>query len=115
MRVTKALRLVQGQRRRAVAHLPQHGLAASGHVDDGEVAIRHRTQGNAVGRIAVLDPVPGLALPVQHPVLLQIGQQGLQGQPAEGLACLEGQLEGGAADMVHEDQQLVGIDARVLW
>ena len=51
---------------------------------------------------------------MHHALLFEIGQERAQVLAAEHLAVAERQLEGGAAHVVQQDQQLVRRDARVL-
>ena len=57
-------------------------------------------------------PLPAFA--VHDTVLFQVAEHLAEVFLAEAVALLERQLEGRAADMIEQDQQLVGIDARLL-
>ena len=59
-------------------------------------------------------PVPGLAGVVQDAVRLRGSRASPAARPAERVAVLERQLEGGALQVVHQDQQVVRIDQAVL-
>src|SRR5690606_40295938 len=73
-----------------------------------------RAQADRVGRVAVGDPLPAVALVVHHAGLGQHLQVRRRLDRDEAFAVLERQLEGGAADVVEQDQRLVRGDARVL-
>jgi hypothetical protein len=100
--------------RAAVVDLGDDRLGAAGGVDDDEVALGDRAQRDRVGGIAVGDPEPAVALMLQDTLVAQIAQHLAEILGAEGLAVAKRQLEGGAAHMVHEDQELIRVDARVL-
>ena len=82
-----------------------------GAVDDHEVVGSDAVQADGVGRVALLGPEPLVVLVQQHLVLGQVGEDLLQVLAAEAVALGEGQLEGGALDVVDEHGQVVGVDA----
>ena len=104
---------VQGERRGGIVHLGDDLLAAIGAVDHHEVAVGHRAQRHRVGRVAVGYPVPAFAFRMQHAGFGQHVEPGRGVERPVGFAAQEGQLEGGAAQVVEQDQRLVGRDARV--
>jgi len=102
--------LIEGHRCAAVIHFGDHLLPAASSIDHHEVALRHRTQGDRIGGVAVRHPVPTIGLPVQHALLLQIREEFLQCLAAKPVALLEREFESGTSHMVQQDQQLIGGD-----
>ena len=122
--------LVQHRVRAAEVHLGEHSLGrlpfappvCRDLLDDDEVvrvdvAERHVVRGVAVAH-PVVDGAPGGPRDrVHEPVLRQQLEHGLdvvRVDRPEGLAGLEGQLERRTARVLHEDLDVVGVDARLL-
>ena len=105
--------LVQGECRAGIIDFGNDFLLAAGDVDDHEVAVGYRAEAHTARRIAVRHPVPAIPLTVQHPLLFGVGEHLDQVFSSECFVRSERQFEGGAANVVHQDQQLVRSNARV--
>ena len=79
-------------------------------IHDNHILRIDAPEAHLVGGIALGRPVPAGAGAVENPLPLKVIEQLLQVFPAEALPLLEGELEGGALDVVQEDQQVVRID-----
>ena len=105
---------VEGQGRGRIVDFGNDRLPPVGAVHDHEIAVCHRAQVHRLGRVAVGDPFPALSLTVEHATFGQHLQPRRRFHRTEGIAVDEGQLEGRAADMVHQDQRLVGFNPGLL-
>ena len=83
-------------------HLGDHPVVPRlGRIHDDDVFGVDAPEAHLVGGIALRRPVPAGVDAVQHPLLLEVVEELLQVFPAEVLPLLEGELEGGALDVVH--------------
>ncbi len=105
---------VQRQRGGGVIHLGDDLLLAVAAVHHHEVAVGDRAQADRVGRVAVGDPLPAVALAMHDFGFGQRFQEHQRVDRPERIAGQEGQLESSAADVVEQDQRLVRCDARML-
>ena len=94
-------------------HFGDDVLLAVGAIDHDEVAIGNGAQRHGAGRVAVRHPLPALPLAVQHAVLSQQFQPRRGVDRAEACTAGERQLERSAADVIKQDQGLIGCDARM--
>src|SRR5690606_6859448 len=84
------------------------------HVDDDEIFLGRRPQGNRVRRKRLLHPVPAVLDAMQRFFLDQKFQHVLQRLPAKVLSLLKRKLIRSAFDMIDQDNQIVGVNARLL-
>ncbi len=83
-------------------------------VDDDDVVPRSRPQADALGRVGLGHPVPDALMLVQQAHLGQELQRILWPVATEALAALEGQFEGGALDVLDDDQEIVRVNPPAL-
>ena len=82
-------------------------------VDDDHVVGRGAAQADVFGGIGVAHPVVTVSAAVEHLHVGQIVQDFGHLPVAEGLLHQEGQFEGGALEVAHQDHEVVRIDGCV--
>ncbi len=84
-------------------------------VGDDKVVHLGGAQADSLSRVDLVGPVPLFACQSQQPLFLKEGED-LRGmrKPSERLTLGKGQLKGRAADVIHNDDQVVGIEESLL-
>ena len=106
--------LVEHDLGRELVHLADDLGAGGRGVDDHDVVGGQPAQRDALGRERVLGPERAAAGPGDHPVLLEHLEQLADVGRAEPLAVRERQLEEPGLQVAGQDEQVVGVDQRLL-